>query len=341
MLSKTFIKYSEKIGKNELLIQGGGGNTSCKQDDNTIWIKASGKWLCNARNEQMFVKLNLASTKKAVHQGEASFQHTIVDTGQNSEATSLRPSIETSFHVLLPHRVVVHVHSINTLAWCTRNDGFEALEKILSGLNWQWARYIKPGVDLAEEVFNVYNKSQANIFVLENHGLIIAAETCEAADKLLNEMEERVKLPLRKFKRPNLKLLQELATRVGMKLPRHPQVHGLALDEEACLVIQQGIMWPDQVVFLGAECIVCSTEDTLETTLAEIYDKSEVFPVYIIIKDVGVIVAASIPDGAEEMLLCNALFALRSSSKNNYKCLDKNQIDELLNWDAEKYRQNI
>jgi len=45
---------SARIGRQPLLVQGAGGNTSLK-DNNILWVKASGKWLAEAGNENIFV----------------------------------------------------------------------------------------------------------------------------------------------------------------------------------------------------------------------------------------------------------------------------------------------
>ena len=50
----------------------------------------------------------------------------------------LMTSVETAMHAVLPHAVVVHVHSVNTLAWAVRLDAAERLEERLRGLRWQW-----------------------------------------------------------------------------------------------------------------------------------------------------------------------------------------------------------
>ena len=41
------VDVSARIGAERLLIQGAGGNTSLKSDDD-IWVKASGRWLADA-----------------------------------------------------------------------------------------------------------------------------------------------------------------------------------------------------------------------------------------------------------------------------------------------------
>ena len=55
---KSFINYSYRIGKNFLLCQGPGGNTSIKID-NKILIKKSGALLTDAINQEIFKEVNL------------------------------------------------------------------------------------------------------------------------------------------------------------------------------------------------------------------------------------------------------------------------------------------
>jgi len=50
-------------------------------------------------------------------------------------------SLETAMHAALPHRVVLHVHCVNTIAWAVRNDAPIQLQRQLQGLRWQWVPY--------------------------------------------------------------------------------------------------------------------------------------------------------------------------------------------------------
>src|SRR5256885_4911447 len=64
----------------------------------------------------------------------------------------LRPSIETAMHAVLRHRVVIHVHSINAIAWAIRVDGPGQLRERLAGLHWQWIPYTASGIPLARQI---------------------------------------------------------------------------------------------------------------------------------------------------------------------------------------------
>ena len=58
MLTAEFLKLSSKLGKNHMLVQGAGGNTSIKQN-NKMWIKASGTWLSKSIEENIFADKDL------------------------------------------------------------------------------------------------------------------------------------------------------------------------------------------------------------------------------------------------------------------------------------------
>lgn len=55
-------------------------------------------------------------------------------------------SLETAMHAALPHRVVLHVHCVNTIAWAVRNDAQIQLQRQLQRLRWQWIPYVASGL---------------------------------------------------------------------------------------------------------------------------------------------------------------------------------------------------
>ena len=121
---------SARVGRNILLVQGAGGNSSIKDGD-VLWVKASGTWLADAEAKDIFVPVSLGAARAALMQGDEK-----VPLARNA-GTTLRASIETSLHALMPHRIVLHVHSVNTIAWAVRSDAREELASRLEGLAWQ------------------------------------------------------------------------------------------------------------------------------------------------------------------------------------------------------------
>src|SRR5947207_1711954 len=123
-------RMSARVGSNILLTQAAGGNSSIKQDD-VLWVKASGMWLADAEDRDVFVPISLSGARAALADDDERMP--LAD----RHDSALRASIETSLHALMPHPVVLHVHSVNTIAWSVRTDAGDKLAARLHGLAWQ------------------------------------------------------------------------------------------------------------------------------------------------------------------------------------------------------------
>ena len=180
----ALLALSARVGRNPLLVQASSGNTSIKLSG-VLWIKASGKWLARAAEEDLLVPVSLAAVRESVQRDE--------------EVSAAGASIETAMHAVLRHKVVVHVHSVNTISWAVRQDGAARVAERLAGLNWSWIPYAGSGLPLAREIRAVTTSSpQTSIFVLANHGLVVCGESCQAVEELLDVVEERLAVKPRK-----------------------------------------------------------------------------------------------------------------------------------------------
>ena len=65
IIEKQVKQFCARIGTDPLLVQGPGGNVSWKDDD-VLWIKASGKWLAKACDEEIFVPVSLSYLQEAI-----------------------------------------------------------------------------------------------------------------------------------------------------------------------------------------------------------------------------------------------------------------------------------
>jgi hypothetical protein len=167
--------------------------------------KRSGKWLAHAMQEEMFVPLELAEVKRSI-QDEKEIASSYVLNGE------LRPSIETAMHAVLPHRVVIHVHSINAISWAIRLDGPEQLKERLAGLHWKWIPYAASGIALAREIEKaVASAAEADVLILGNHGLVVCGQDCHTAEALLCEVERRLAITPRRFPKPDTTVLTMIA----------------------------------------------------------------------------------------------------------------------------------
>jgi len=186
--SAALVECSARLGRDPLFVQGSTGNTSIKVCD-TLWIKASGRWLANAGQEQMFVPVDLPAARYSISN---SIDPSVTAPGP------LRASVETAMHCVIPWRVVMHVHSVNSIAWAVRRDAEEQFTQLLRGLPWKWIPYVASGLALARKIEQaVFENPGTRAFILGNHGIVTAGKDCASAHQMLLEIEDRVALPSR------------------------------------------------------------------------------------------------------------------------------------------------
>lgn len=331
---ESLAAMSAAVGADPDLVQGGGGNVSLKAGG-CLWIKASGTWLSRALAEPIFLPLDLARLRRQIAAGDAD-----PTAGCYDPASGARPSIETTLHALMPGRVVLHTHAVNSIAWTVRRDGEAALADRLAGLDWAWLPYRRPGLPLTREMQAVLRRRpDCAVLVLANHGLVVGAANVDAARALTYEVERRLALPLRPAGRPDLKRLDGFL-RAGWRLPSDPLVHGIARDAAAFEFARLGALYPDHVVFLDSPLPILVDGD-LEATIERHRQAAGRTPKYLVLPGAGVVVARDIVPGAEEMLRCLARILLRIPADVPVRPLTSEEVRELVDWEAEQYRQSL
>ena len=140
-------RVSAELGRNRLLIQAAGGNTSVKIDD-VLWVKASGRWLAKALDEPIFAALDLPRLTEAMAAGDPDCETCDAFLRADLTAPGLRPLVETTLHAGLPQRFVLHVHCVETIANAVLEDGAARVAPLLDGLKWAWVPYTRLGFPL-------------------------------------------------------------------------------------------------------------------------------------------------------------------------------------------------
>ena len=333
-VKQSVIEYCASIGKDPLLVQGAGGNVSWKDGD-TLWVKASGTWIADAAEQDIFVPVDLAHLHDAIKQQDFDVTPRIIGD------STLRPSIETLLHALMPHRIVVHLHSVVILAILVR----EHCEDVLSALvdktiSWSVVDYQKPGPALAQAISIVLVKNASlDVLFLKNHGVVIGGQSVEEIQCMLTQLNELLYEPGNR-KQPILALDNECEAlrEEGYSLLPDPEMQALALDPEFFnRLASNWALYPDHVVFLGAEAPVFSDWNEFHVTAHSIDRKPEL----IIIQGSGVFILPTFNKSKLDQLRCyyDVLSALPCDVK--LKVLDEKAVGDLLNWDAEKYRMSI
>jgi rhamnose utilization protein RhaD (predicted bifunctional aldolase and dehydrogenase) len=337
MISNTLdslVAVSARIGGDPNLVQAGGGNTSIKQEG-TLWIKASGMWLAHAATEDMFVPVPMKDIDTRLRSGDEKFPEYRTRSG-----ASLRPSVETAMHAVLPQRVVIHVHSVATIAWAAQNGVKEELDRRLGGLRWAWIPYIHPGIPLA---LRIQEESALNpeVLILGNHGLVVAADDLTLAEELLAEVERRLQVEARPSPPPDLHYLENIAAGTTWAPVRDETLHSLATDLRSCQFVSQGTMYPDHCVYLGPSAPVKRKGETIAAAVESYSSKNRYTPAFLLVEGAGVLVSSSLTRAGAELLGCLKRVAERIPAGAYVSYLKDSDVARLMNWDAEKYRISV
>ncbi|HWX62376.1 class II aldolase/adducin family protein [Bradyrhizobium sp.] len=327
-------RMSARVGKNILLTQAAGGNSSIKLGD-VLWVKASGAWLADAEDKDVFLGVSLSGARAALAEGN---ERMPLAPGRDSP---LRASIETSLHALMPHPVVLHVHSVNTIAWSVRTDASDKLAARLQGLAWHRLDYHHPGLPLARAVSESLARGAADVLILGNHGLVVGAPTCDAAEALVMEIERRLALVPRSAALADNTGLARVCAGTDYRPVHDALCHQLATDRHNLRLVTAGSLYPDHVIFLGPALPALAGGETLTAKAAHAASARWPAPVAVLVPGKGAVIRNDATTAAHAMLSCLVLVASRLPLRAQIKYLPERAEQALLNWDAERYRQQM
>src|SRR5690242_6947904 len=129
-------------------------------------------------------------------------------------------------HAVVPHRVVLHAHCVNTISLAVRQDGPMLLQQKLEGLRWQWIPYVASGLTLARAIERALSISpNTDLLILGNHGLVIGGEDSKAVEDLLCEVRRRLDVVPRQAHPADYAMLAEIADQWSWELPDDDDVH--------------------------------------------------------------------------------------------------------------------
>jgi rhamnose utilization protein RhaD (predicted bifunctional aldolase and dehydrogenase) len=303
---QPLLELTQRVGSDPLLTQASTGNSSFKLDG-VIWIKASGRWMADALRDDIFIPLDLAEVTECLRQG-------IDPAGRYPSA-----SLETSMHAALPHRVVLHVHCVNTIAWAVRRDAPSQLRRRLDGLPWQWIPYVASGLPLSRAVErSVSAHPDTTVFVLGNHGLVGAAENVGDVEAVLSDVRERLAIVPRAGRPADYAWLREICAGSPWQLPDEDGLHRLGTDPASQAILAGGLLYPCQAIFFGFP-----------------YSNGPVMT----IKGRGVVVSTSIEPAELAMILGLAQVVQRIGASAPLRYLAEAEVAGLLSQGTSRYRE--
>ena len=234
---QPLLELTQRVGSDPLLTQASTGNSSIKLNG-VLWVKASGRWMADALRDEILTPLELEELTDCLRRG--------IDPAERYP----RASLETAMHAAIPHAVVLHVHCVNTIAWAVRDDAPMQLERRLGRLRWQWLPYVSSGMPLARAIQRALSaRPDTRVFVLGNHGLVVAGEDVETVDALLSDLRQRLAISPRAARPADLHGLREICRDPQWELPDDDGLHTLATDMISRKIVAKGFLYPCQAIF--------------------------------------------------------------------------------------------
>ncbi|MEI3851406.1 MULTISPECIES: class II aldolase/adducin family protein [Ensifer] len=336
---EALLDLSARVGADPLLVQGAGGNTSIKEGG-TLWIKASGLWLAHARQRDVMVPVALDPLLDALERNDPATEKAQDFVIAERNPSGLRPSIETTVHALMPQRVVVHVHCVETIATAVQTNGAAIAAERLAGIPHVFVPYARPGLPLARAIAERV-QDNTSVLVLGNHGLVVAAESVAGTAILLTDVTRRLTGQRRQAPTADLASLSRLAVDSGYRLPEDACLHAVAADLDSCRLAAGGSLYPDHVIFLGKGVVVAAPGETALSIEEKRRAAGESLPPLLLFPGKGVLVQKEMSAGAFAMARCLADVTARIPADARLRYLTEAENAELLGWDAEKYRQQL
>jgi len=202
------VAMSRRYGADPDWVLAGGGNTSWKTADR-LYVKASGFALatidasgfCEIERPRLDAIWKKSYPSDSAEREEAALADLMA---ARAPGETKRPSVETLLHGFFPQAYVAHTHPtlINGLT-CGRG-GEAAFRRLFDG-EGIWVPWVDPGYTLAKTVsvifadFKAKHGTAPSIMFMQNHGLLVAAESPEEIDAISSSVAARLKAEIAAF----------------------------------------------------------------------------------------------------------------------------------------------
>jgi rhamnose utilization protein RhaD (predicted bifunctional aldolase and dehydrogenase) len=391
------IKISNVTGKDSTLIQGGGGNTSVKTADGRyMYIKASGTDLKDMNSHAGWCKLRLAPVLAiikdksiaalGVQARETKVVKRLLLACVDKAASGSRPSIEAHLHAMLG-KCVIHLHPVAVLSFACARNGRAELEKLfkkienrktcpelVEGLKIKnslpplWVPYAHPGFALAKKIAklnadyqNRFGRKPAVLF-LQKHGLLISADSPNAALRLLriviNRCAGKLKYPKAGKAKP---LNQEIIADVKLCIRRafyeatgryavishfyDDEIAAFWRQKNAQKLLSPPALTPDELLYANgpAMWVQDCVPKKIARRLTRLIKKGKTPPVAFLVRDVGLFVVGMEKIAAAVRDIVKNSFVIRTNASRlgGILTLNKPEQDFINRWEADAFRKKL
>ena len=352
---QDFIRISKYAGMRNDLAQAGGGNTSCKLDDHIMLVKSSGYQLADVNGQAGYSRVDyrkIADYFKEHVEAYAEDVFTEEDGSRLLKEAQIeggRASIETFLHAITG-KYTLHSHPLLVNILTARADAGNILKELFPKA--VFVPYRKPGAALAEAYDKIYRAGQAQgadgtIVFLQNHGLVVSGDDADTVIGKTEQVLSRIAAYLGvgdsacRAATQLYKVIGEIEALAG-NIVYLSENRYLSREYAGSGLVEQGI-WdhafcPDCVVYAGKKVLWLKKEYDRQDILD--FMEAHGMPTLVYYEGHFYILAESVKKAQEiENVMSFAARVQYVNKGQEMHYLSDAQEDELLNWDAEKYRR--
>ena len=336
---KDLIDISQYAGTRADYTQGGGGNTSVKNEKTGLMlIKASGYRLKDINETTAFVavdkktisdyynSVNLSVNKDYEKESAEISKSSVVEL---EGIQTLRPSVEVGFHAILK-KYIIHTHSVYANVLTCSIEGETLADKIFGNKDYDFIflPYINPGFELtlamkkAIEKHVEKNGKYPEVIFMKNHGLVVTSDDIDRVKSVNEDVNESI---IKYFGITNTFNVVELCEKDNGFVSKTPIVtefvkeNGLSKE-----FLDEYPLYPDQLVYLNN--IIQFSPDKL------------------VVKDNSVLYNTDKKQALTlEETLTAYLFVITTIKKAglNISKMNEKEVYFINHWEAEKYRRSV
>ncbi len=352
---QDFIKISKYAGMRNDLAQAGGGNTSVKLDDHIMLVKSSGYQLADVNEQTGYSKVDYRKIVDYFKEHVEMYEEDVFteEVGktllQEVQIEGGRASIETFLHAITG-TYTLHSHPMLVNILTARTGGMNTLQTLFPKA--VFVPYRKPGAALAETYYKLYRKQQAqgadgSVIFLANHGLVVSGDSAEEVidktEQVLGKIADYLGTDDGAYRAATTlyNTIQQVDVLKG-NIVYVSENRYLSQEYAGAKLVENGL-WehafcPDCVVYANKKLLWLKRDYATQDILDFIGQYG--IPALVYYEGNFYILAESVKKAQEIENVMS--FAARVQCGNlgqkmNY--LTDAQEDELLNWDAEKYRR--
>lgn len=374
------ITVSNAVGKDTLLVQGGGGNTSVKTADGKyMYIKASGTALKDMNVQAGWRRMNIDAVlgvvkdpmlaKLDVNTREIEVVNRLNLCCEDDVKSGARPSVEAHLHAML-NDCVIHLHPVAVGAFVNAKNGRAIIEKMFASEKYPplWAPYIDPGFTLGKEMFKLIGGYQSRygrkpqIIFLEKHGLFIANHSAKSAMKLVHRVIDMLSGKLKQPKAAKkVTVSQDAITAAKLAVRKavfeasgkYEAVHyfmnaaiaGFMKRTDAAKLLAAGSITPDELVYANGAALWFenSGSEKIAAKLKSQIAKGQKPAAAFLIQGIGLLVSADEKTAPIVNDIAASSFFIRTNAAamGGVHVLTKREADFINNWEAEAFRKQL